>query len=151
MAQKEALYYLGDEAERSVWGTRLPEEEARRQAVERAREEGRSTKVRILRTAREEVEFLLENRIRPYLRMEGGDVELREVRETEGEVVLSLRGACALCPSALFTFTAGIQRTLRAHLPWLRRVRPAEEPQEPDFGFRRLWKNSGKETRNLTK
>lgn len=59
-------------------------------------------------------------RIRPMLNMDGGDVELVEVRNQE--VYLRLKGACDGCPSAFFTLRMGIERALRSEIPEIQRV-----------------------------
>jgi Fe-S cluster biogenesis protein NfuA len=59
-------------------------------------------------------------RIRPMLNMDGGDVELVEVRNQE--VYLRLKGACDGCPSAFFTLRMGIERALRSEIPEIKRV-----------------------------
>jgi Fe-S cluster biogenesis protein NfuA len=50
-------------------------------------------------------------RIRPYLQVDGGDVELVDVTE-EGIVEVRLTGSCAVCPMSLMTLRAGIERAL---------------------------------------
>ncbi len=50
-------------------------------------------------------------RIRPYLQVDGGDVELVNVTE-EGIVEVRLTGSCAACPMSLMTLRAGIERAL---------------------------------------
>lgn len=50
-------------------------------------------------------------RMRPYLKEDGGDVEL--VRITgEGIVEVRLTGSCVSCPMSLMTLRAGIERAL---------------------------------------
>ncbi|MFQ5697192.1 MAG: NifU family protein [Myxococcota bacterium] len=68
----------------------------------------------------ERVRELLERQIRPAVQAHGGDVALVEVRG--GVVEVSLRGACAGCPSALRTLRAGIESSLRAAIPEVERV-----------------------------
>jgi Fe-S cluster biogenesis protein NfuA len=53
--------------------------------------------------------------IRPALQADGGDMILLGV--DEGEVALQLVGACAGCPLATMTLTAGIERILRDKVP----------------------------------
>jgi len=50
-------------------------------------------------------------RIRPYLQVDGGDVELVKVTE-DGIVEVRLTGSCAACPMSLMTLRAGIERAL---------------------------------------
>ncbi len=56
------------------------------------------------------------NEIRPMLQMDGGDVQLVEVRDN-GQVLVQLRGACAGCPGATMTLKMGIERVLKERVP----------------------------------
>ncbi len=57
-----------------------------------------------------EVNYVME-KMRNYIRSHGGDVEVVDVKENEGIVVVSMKGACSLCPSAVATMKAGIRRS----------------------------------------
>ena len=70
--------------------------------------------------AAESVESTL-SRVRPYLQMDGGDVELVRVTE-EGIVEVRFVGACLTCPMSLMTLRAGIERALMIDLSNVRRV-----------------------------
>jgi len=59
--------------------------------------------------------------IRPFLREDGGDVEL--VNITEDNIVnVRLLGACNTCPLSLMTLRAGIERVLMNEYPAIVRV-----------------------------
>ncbi len=60
-------------------------------------------------------------RIRPYLQVDGGDVELVRVTE-EGIVEVRLTGSCVSCPMSLMTLRAGIERALMLDHEGVRRV-----------------------------
>lgn len=68
---------------------------------------------------REKVEAAL-NDIRPYLRGDGGDVELVDV--TDGVVKLRLTGACGGCPMSAMTLKMGIERVLKEQVPEVKEV-----------------------------
>ena len=61
------------------------------------------------------IKELLESRIRPAVASDGGDITFRGFRD--GTVYLSMRGACAGCPSSTATLKNGIQNLLRHFLP----------------------------------
>ena len=86
-------------------------------------------------TAEEEVSFFI-SKMKEYVASHGGTLDVVKIDEEKGEIVVSMQGACAMCPSAVVTMKAGIRRFLSQYLPWLKRVEPAEEPKEPDFGFK---------------
>jgi len=59
--------------------------------------------------------------IRPYLKADGGDVELVKVTP-EGIVEVKLTGACIDCPMSQMTLRAGVERALIREVPGIRRV-----------------------------
>ena len=59
--------------------------------------------------------------IRPYLKADGGDVELVNVKE-DGTVEVKLTGACSRCPMSQMTLRAGVERALIRDVPGIRRV-----------------------------
>lgn len=69
---------------------------------------------------REKIEEMLE-KIRPYLKADGGDVELIDVND--GVVSLKLSGACGSCPMSTMTLKMGIERLLKEKVPEVKEVR----------------------------
>jgi len=63
---------------------------------------------------RERVEIVLE-RVRPFLKADGGDIELVEVSGNSADVKLT--GMCAGCPSAHMTLYLGVETALREEIP----------------------------------
>ena len=59
--------------------------------------------------------------IRPYLKADGGDVQLVQVTN-EGIVEVKLTGACSDCPMSQMTLRAGVERALIREVPGIRRV-----------------------------
>lgn len=59
--------------------------------------------------------------IRPYLREDGGDVELVRVHE-DGILEVRFTGSCVSCPLSIMTLRAGIERALMLKHPDVRRV-----------------------------
>ncbi|MHB8931152.1 MAG: NifU family protein [Melioribacteraceae bacterium] len=68
----------------------------------------------------EKIEKALQT-IRPYLKADGGDVELVRVTP-EGIVEVKLTGACSDCPMSQMTLRAGVERALIREVPGIRRV-----------------------------
>jgi Fe-S cluster biogenesis protein NfuA len=60
-------------------------------------------------------------RMRIFLAIDGGDVELVRVKEN-GIVEVRLLGSCAGCPMSLMTLRAGIERSLMIEHPEVLRV-----------------------------
>jgi Fe-S cluster biogenesis protein NfuA len=70
------------------------------------------------------IKEILDERVRPAVAGDGGDIIFRAYRD--GVVHLSMRGACAGCPSSAMTLQMGIQNLLRHFVPEVREVRPVE-------------------------
>ncbi|MHA1302924.1 MAG: NifU family protein [Candidatus Heimdallarchaeaceae archaeon] len=70
---------------------------------------------------REQVEQLL-NMIREALQRDGGDIELLDVNEETGEVLVQLQGTCAGCPYSQYTLTNYVEKTLKEHVPGVTKV-----------------------------
>jgi Fe-S cluster biogenesis protein NfuA len=68
----------------------------------------------------EKVENVLKN-LRPYLQIDGGDVELIDITD-ENIVKVKLLGACYACPLNLMTLRAGIERKIMNEVPEIVRL-----------------------------
>jgi len=68
----------------------------------------------------EEVNKVIE-KVRPYLRQDGGDVEVVNVNE-DNIVEVRLLGACKGCPMSMMTLRAGIERIIMLEIPEVKRV-----------------------------
>jgi len=64
---------------------------------------------------------LLDHKVRPAVAQDGGDITFQ--RYEDGIVYLTLRGACAGCPSSTMTLKAGVESLLRHYIPEVREVR----------------------------
>jgi len=69
---------------------------------------------------KEAVEKVLDEHIRPRLVMDGGDIELVDVKDNK--VYVKLQGACSHCPGATMTLKMGVERILRGEFPELEEV-----------------------------
>lgn len=68
----------------------------------------------------EKVENVL-SKLRPYLQIDGGDVELVEITD-DFIVKVKLLGACYACPLNLMTLRAGIERKIMKEVPQIKRL-----------------------------
>ena len=59
--------------------------------------------------------------VRPFLRMDGGDVKFLRFREN-GTVELQWLGTCLTCPMSAMTLRAGLERVLMRDIPEIQRV-----------------------------
>ena len=70
---------------------------------------------------REMVEKILNERVRPFLAMEGGSVKLVEISE-DNVVKVKLIGACRECPMAQLTLISLVENSIRSEFPQIKRV-----------------------------
>ena len=71
-----------------------------------------------------EIKELLETRVRPAVAGDGGDIVFRRFDVDTGIVTLTMRGACAGCPSSTMTLKNGIENLLRHYVPEVTAVEP---------------------------
>jgi len=68
----------------------------------------------------EAVRKLIDQKIRPSVQLDGGDVEFLGIED--GVVRIRMFGACDGCPMSPVTLRAGIERILKEHFPQIRDV-----------------------------
>ena len=73
----------------------------------------------------EEILELIETRVRPAVAQDGGDITFQRFDADTGVVHLSMRGACAGCPSSTMTLKQGIENMLKAYVPEVNAVEAA--------------------------
>ena len=64
-----------------------------------------------------EIRELIETRVRPAVAQDGGDIIFHKFEPETGIVHLSMRGACAGCPSSTMTLKQGIENMLKTYVP----------------------------------
>ena len=69
-----------------------------------------------------EIKELIDTRVRPAVAQDGGDIVFHSFEVETGIVHLSMRGACAGCPSSSYTLKQGIENMLRAYVPEVKAV-----------------------------
>ncbi len=70
----------------------------------------------------EQIKKIIEEKIRPALQMDGGDIEF--VGLAGKTVQVRLQGACSGCPSAAMTLQMGVYRLLKEAVPEIEAVEP---------------------------
>ena len=63
---------------------------------------------------------ILEEKIRPAVARDGGDIKFKEFKD--GIVKVQLQGSCSGCPSSTMTLKQGVQNLLCHYLPEVKRV-----------------------------
>lgn len=109
---------------------------ARMKAAERLQEIiGQPVDAEVFSGAVDEVEYLFDRHLRPYIASHGGVVTIVDIDESEKIIWIDMDGGCSGCPSSIATLKHGIERTLRKHLPWVEHVEAVNEAAEPDFNI----------------
>ncbi len=65
------------------------------------------------------------NELRPYLEVDGGDLELANYEPETRTAEIRLLGNCKSCPLHMMTLRAGIERYLVHKVPEVRRIEKA--------------------------
>jgi len=68
------------------------------------------------------IKELLEEKVRPMARDDGGDVLFKGFDEKDGIVSVQLVGSCVGCPSSTITLKNGVENMLRHYIPEVKRV-----------------------------
>jgi Fe-S cluster biogenesis protein NfuA len=74
-----------------------------------------------------EISDLIDERVRPAVEMDGGDIEFVRFDEEEGIVYVKMKGSCDGCPSSSATLKHGIKRMLEYYVPEVVDVIPVIE------------------------
>jgi Fe-S cluster biogenesis protein NfuA len=86
-------------------------------------EENKVTQEQMLNNEEHRIEIdKVVNAIRPALQRDGGDCEVVDVSPDGKIVYMRLKGACAHCPSAVYTLKFGIEQTLVELVPGVETV-----------------------------
>ena len=70
----------------------------------------------------EQIIELIDTRVRPAVANDGGDIIFHRYEADSGLVYLTMRGACAGCPSSTITLKNGIENLLRHYVPEVQAV-----------------------------
>ena len=68
----------------------------------------------------EKIVKILDQKIRPAVARDGGDIKFKEFKN--GVVKVQLQGSCSGCPSSTMTLKQGVQNLLRHYLPEVKEV-----------------------------
>jgi Fe-S cluster biogenesis protein NfuA len=55
------------------------------------------------------------DKVRPFLQMDGGDIELVAIEDKNA--LVRMQGACHGCPSAIYTLKMGVEQAIRREIP----------------------------------
>ena len=83
-------------------------------------DENIKTDVSDLNEIEEKIVKILEQKIRPAVARDGGDIKFKEFKD--GVVKVQLQGSCSGCPSSTMTLKQGVQNLLCHYLPEVKEV-----------------------------
>ena len=66
------------------------------------------------------IQEIIATQIRPFIQRDGGDISF--VKFEDGQVFVSLHGACGSCPSSTMTLKMGVEQRLREAIPEVKEV-----------------------------
>ena len=78
------------------------------------------TKIRNLEDIEKRIIQLLDQKIRPAVAKDGGDIKFKEFND--GIVKVQLQGSCSGCPSSTMTLKQGVQNLLCHYIPEVKGV-----------------------------
>lgn len=61
-------------------------------------------------------------KIKPYIQLDGGDIEFISYSKTTGQVKVKLMGACVGCPLSSITLKMGVEKQLQSKFPEITEV-----------------------------
>ena len=76
------------------------------------------------------IKELIEERIRPAVQEDGGDIRYVNFDEVSGLVTVQLAGSCVGCPSSSITLKQGVENMLMHYIPEVTAVEALEEEDE---------------------
>jgi Fe-S cluster biogenesis protein NfuA len=78
------------------------------------------------------IKELIEQRIRPAVQEDGGDIRYVSFDEHDGLVTVQLAGSCVGCPSSAVTLKAGVENMLMHYVPEVTSVIALDEEEEEE-------------------
>jgi NFU1 iron-sulfur cluster scaffold homolog, mitochondrial len=79
------------------------------------------------------IKELIEDRIRPAVQEDGGDIRYEEFDEATGVVSVRLLGSCVGCPSSSITLKQGVENMLMHYIPEVKAVHALEDDEKEDI------------------
>lgn len=80
------------------------------------------------------IKELLEERIRPMVNEDGGDIFFKGFDEESGVVTVELAGSCSGCPSSTVTLKQGVENMLMHYIPEVKAVHSLGDMDEENDG-----------------
>merc|ERR1740133_536086 len=76
---------------------------------------------------------VLEDRVRPFVQQDGGDVSFDSFDPDTGVLKLAMHGACSGCPKSNVTLQIGIKNLMTHFIPEVKDVQPVDDGAEEEM------------------
>jgi Fe-S cluster biogenesis protein NfuA len=73
---------------------------------------------------------LLEERVRPFVQRDGGDIEFDRFEHKGGVLYLRMHGSCSGCPSSSVTLQHGIKNLMDHYIPEVKQIVNVEDEED---------------------
>ena len=78
------------------------------------------------------IKELLDTRIRPRIKADGGDIFFDSFNDQTGELLVKMTGACKGCASSSVTLKQGVEQMMKHYIPEVVSVNSVEEEDSPE-------------------
>lgn len=78
------------------------------------------------------IKELLDTRIRPRIKADGGDIFFHTFDEKSGELLVRMTGACKGCASSSVTLKQGVEQMMKHYIPEVVTVNSVEDEEETE-------------------
>ena len=96
-------------------------------------EENLSEQTEDLKEIEKRIVKILDQKIRPAVAKDGGDIKFKEFKD--GVVKVQLQGSCSGCPSSLMTLKQGVQNLLCHYIPEVKELKGEDDPEAEAQGY----------------
>merc|ERR1711972_215786 len=76
---------------------------------------------------------LLEERVRPFVEQDGGDIEFDRFEPADGTLYLQMKGSCAGCAQSHATLQEGVRNLMDYYIPEVKNIVGISEEAEEDI------------------
>jgi len=80
-----------------------------------------------------QIHDLIEERVRPFVQQDGGDVSFERFDHDTGFLYLGMHGACSGCPKSNVTLQVGIKNLMQHFIPEIKDVLPVDDGADEEI------------------
>merc|ERR1712232_287297 len=80
-----------------------------------------------------EIMELLEERVKPFVQQDGGDLQFDRFDRNDGTLYLLMQGSCSGCAQSHVTLHENVQNLMQHYIPEVKQIVGLSEEEEPDL------------------